>query len=178
MLNRNFMHVAFILNVFPALSETFILNQITGLIDRGHEVDIFAWRHGDTSKMHPDVLRYNLLDKTYYGISIPRNIFKRFLKAAFLILSNLHKRPLVILRSLNVFKRDSKAESLRQLYEVIPFLGHDNYDIIHCHFGPNGLWAVNVRNAGAIDGKLITTFHGYDINVLPKRYGNGYYERR
>jgi hypothetical protein len=29
---------------FPKLSETFILNQITGLIDRGHEVHIYATR--------------------------------------------------------------------------------------------------------------------------------------
>ncbi len=36
------MKIAFIVNDFPLLSETFILNQITGLIDRGHHVDIFA----------------------------------------------------------------------------------------------------------------------------------------
>ena len=36
------MKIAFIVTFFPALSETFILNQITGLIERGHEVDIYA----------------------------------------------------------------------------------------------------------------------------------------
>ena len=34
------MKIAFIVGKFPVLSQTFILNQITGLIDRGHEVDI------------------------------------------------------------------------------------------------------------------------------------------
>jgi colanic acid/amylovoran biosynthesis glycosyltransferase len=29
------------LSSFPQISETFILNQITGLLDLGHEVDIF-----------------------------------------------------------------------------------------------------------------------------------------
>ena len=36
------MRIAFVLGIFPALSETFILNQITGLIDCGDEVDIYA----------------------------------------------------------------------------------------------------------------------------------------
>ena len=31
------MNIAFIVSEFPRLSETFIMNQITGLIDRGHE---------------------------------------------------------------------------------------------------------------------------------------------
>ncbi len=34
------MKIAFIVWRFPVLSEAFILNQITGLIDRGHEVHI------------------------------------------------------------------------------------------------------------------------------------------
>jgi len=38
------MKVAHIIDEFPVLSETFVLNQITGLLDRGHEVDIFVNR--------------------------------------------------------------------------------------------------------------------------------------
>ena len=37
------MKIAFVVQGFPHLSETFILNQITGLLDRGHAVDIFAF---------------------------------------------------------------------------------------------------------------------------------------
>ena len=36
------MRIAFLVNNFPMLSETFVLNQITGLLDRGHEVDIYT----------------------------------------------------------------------------------------------------------------------------------------
>ncbi|MFH1883910.1 MAG: glycosyltransferase, partial [Planctomycetota bacterium] len=58
-----------------------------------------------------------------------------------------------------------------------PFLGHRRYDIIHCHFGPNGLRGVRLRELGAIKGKIIATFHGYDVNILPRLYGNSYYEK-
>ncbi len=34
------MRIAFLMDAFPRLSETFILDQITDLIDRGHELEI------------------------------------------------------------------------------------------------------------------------------------------
>ena len=36
------MRIAFIVNRFPALSESFVLKQIVGLLDMGHDVEIFA----------------------------------------------------------------------------------------------------------------------------------------
>lgn len=50
----NAMRVAFVAN-FPVLSETFILNQIVGSIERGNTVDIYAIEDGaevDTTKVH------------------------------------------------------------------------------------------------------------------------------
>ena len=55
------MRIAFIVDQFPSLSETFILNQITGLIDRGHEVDIYCDRLGNTTTTHPEIQNYNLI---------------------------------------------------------------------------------------------------------------------
>ena len=46
------MKIAFIVGEFPILSETFILNQITGLIARGHEVDIYAEIQGNIDHVH------------------------------------------------------------------------------------------------------------------------------
>jgi colanic acid/amylovoran biosynthesis glycosyltransferase len=40
------MKIAFMVGEFPALSETFILDQITALIARGHTVSILAEREG------------------------------------------------------------------------------------------------------------------------------------
>lgn len=55
------MRIAFIVTYFPILSETFIVNQIVGLISRGHEVDIYSCYVGDTSKVHPNVEKYSYL---------------------------------------------------------------------------------------------------------------------
>ena len=65
------MRIAFLLNSFPALSETFILNQITGLMDLGHDVRIFALSDPRESRVHADVERYRLMERVRYP-AIPK----------------------------------------------------------------------------------------------------------
>ena len=55
---------------FPALSATFILDQITGLMDRGLNVSNWATYHNRESTVHPDVVTYGLHKSTRY-INIP-----------------------------------------------------------------------------------------------------------
>ncbi len=79
------MKIAFLVGNFPLLSETFVINQIIGLISRGHEVDIYAI-HTDNFKTHPDVEKYHLLARTHYEPKIPENQLLRLLKALWLII--------------------------------------------------------------------------------------------
>ena len=169
------MKIAFIVTYFPALSETFILNQITGLIERGHEVDIYADDSRKELKVHPDVEKYSLINRTYYN-NIPTNKFLRLLNGIKLLLTNFHKNPPVIVRSLNFFKYGSNAISLRLLYMAILMQQQQSYDIIHCHFGYNGLVGVMLRDIGAIQGKVITTFHGIDVTNYVKKKGEQAYD--
>jgi colanic acid/amylovoran biosynthesis glycosyltransferase len=170
------MKIAFIVEAFPALSQTFVLNQITGLIDRGHEVDIYAEIWDDKSKTHPDVAKYQLLDRTYYHPRIPTQKFQRFLQGFFIFVLNFFKDPLLLLRSLNVFKYGEYAASLRILYAAIPLLGkRPTYDIIQCHFGLLGRKGMLLRDIGAIDGQLITAFHGVDISQNIRLLGEDAY---
>ncbi len=61
------MRILFVVGYFPVLSETFITNQITKLIDKGHEVFIYSFRKGNFKKVHADVNKYHLLKRTSYG---------------------------------------------------------------------------------------------------------------
>ncbi|MBW4557402.1 MAG: glycosyltransferase [Trichormus sp. ATA11-4-KO1] len=169
------MRIAIIAGQFPVISETFILNQITGLIARGHEVHIYASKPEDTSKVHPNVEKYQLLRQTHYTPTIPENYLWRFLLGMMLLLVNFPKAPLVLLRSLNFFKYRKRAVSLRLLYEVIPFLKSQPYDIIHCQFGLFGLHGMVYRDIGAIKGKLITSFRGFDISKYLQEKGEDVY---
>lgn len=172
------MKVVFLLKKFPALSETFILNQITGLINKGHNVDILASSPSeqDTS-VHNDVYKYNLLRNTYYN-KILSNKWLRVVKGIFIILTNIFIHPIVILKSLNFLKYGRLALSLNLLYFVNLLLNKKNtkYDIIQCHFGFNGLLGIILKDFKLLKGKIIVTFHGSDItsNFYKKKKRNSY----
>lgn len=168
--------IAFIVYEFPCLSETFILNQITGLLDRGHEVDIFAQRKGNYPTMHADVKDYRLLDRTFY-LTMPESARWRFLKAIVMATMNFHKNPTAVLKSLNFRKFGGGDASLTLLHKVSPFLGKGPYAIVHCHFGPNGKLGILLKEIGVTQGKIITTFHGYDMSSYVKRHGSKTYAR-
>ena len=171
------MKIAFLVDIFPNLWHTFILNQITGLIDRGHEVDIYAQSPGDTSVLHEDVEKYNLLEKTRYFLPMPANFLFRFLKGFGYLFGNFHKNQTAITKSLNIFKYGREAASMRMAYAALSWLDKPRYDVIHCHFGMMGIFASWLREVNLICCPIITTFHGADVNVLPRLYGHDYYRR-
>ncbi|MFH1196288.1 MAG: glycoside hydrolase family 99-like domain-containing protein [bacterium] len=60
---------------FPSVSATFILDQITGLIDRGFEIENWATYNTGTNIIHDDIEKYDLLSKTKY-VAPPNENFK------------------------------------------------------------------------------------------------------
>jgi len=124
------MRIVFFVDQFPCLSETFILNQITGLIDRAHEVDIYCDRPTDTEKMHPEVEQYRLLERRYYlriRRNTPRTIVWRYLKGIYLLLGNFNRAPRIILKSFNFLKynRDRYGDLVacfKPLFLMLPIL--------------------------------------------------------
>lgn len=63
---QQLMKITYIVNKFPKLSETFVLGQITELIDRGHDIEIISMSKPKEKIVHPDVEKYKLLKKTHY----------------------------------------------------------------------------------------------------------------
>lgn len=175
------MKIAFIVGQFPSLSETFILNQITGLIDRGHEVDIYAAKPGDISKIHPDVEKYNLLQHTYYEHKAEQktlayiNAFKFFLISFFV---NTFQRLPVLIKVIKSAKPGQFSQSLNLFYSAASCLQiNQTYDIVHCHFGMIGITGMMLKEIGAIKTKkLITSFYGLDVTMYPKIKGEEVYK--
>ncbi len=162
------MKIAVIVDSFPKLSETFILAHVTGLLDRGHDVDIFAWELGDLEVQHADIGRYRLLSRLSI-LAPPVGKLARVASAMKLLLRNGHQSP--VRQSLNVKRYGRLAGSLRLLHHVTHLV--QDYDVIHCHFGPNGEFAARLKGLG-VTGKLVTTFHGYDIRMAQEE-GPGIY---
>jgi colanic acid/amylovoran biosynthesis glycosyltransferase len=163
------MRIAFLLDIFPKISETFIVSQIVGLIERGHTVDIFARGRNSDEPVHPQVKKYQLIDRTQYLIPSRKERVVAALKLG-------SRRPLHLLRSMNVFRYGKATINLGMFWRHAFLLKTPAYDIIHCHFGPTGIFGQHLRDIGAVKGPLLTTFHGYDIASYVAQRGTGVYE--
>ncbi len=157
------MRIAFVVNSFPALSETFILDQITGLIDLGHEVHIFAVPPKQEADPHPEIQRLDLMKRTTYH---PRPVASKGLRrgqAVWHVLRTFPHAPLGTMRLVaRQVARPREFDYPRFLLWLSVLRGR--FDVIHCHFGPNGLLMLPLKQAWP-RAPLVTTFHGYDIRM-------------
>lgn len=80
------------------------------------------------------------------------------------------------MRSLNVLRFGRQAASLRLLYWTAAFRDVHSYDIVHCHFGPIGNSGALLKDLGAIEGKIVTAFHGYDLSRCMRENGDKVYD--
>ncbi len=155
------MRIAFLVPNFPGLSETFILNQITGLLDLGHDVRIFATLVSQSPQIHNAVNEYDLLSRTRYRAGIPRNKMLCRLKTFFLVLINFCRAPRIVFRALRLLLTWEYGFLYEYLYFLFQFL-NERVDIIQCHYGACGNIGAFLKRVG-VDAKVVTMFHGVDI---------------
>jgi len=159
------MRIGYIVMGFPVISESFVMNQITGMINLGHHVEIFAqYESKDSDRMFPAIRKFGLDKKIHYLNRLPDRMIIRLFVAVTLVLKLVWRNPISIVRSLNFIRYGKYALSLRLLFQVAPFLGK-SFDVIHSHFGANGNFGIILKDLG-IKTAYITTFHGYDVNKV------------
>jgi len=195
------LRIAFFVGQFPVVSETFILRQITGLLDLGHEVDIYADTRGDTSGiMQPEVAKYRLLDRTTFmempeasspwelsawplagktwvpGASEAIPNWKRFAEALPALRRCLERAPALTDKALDTAHSGHQAHSLSALYRLDRLSARPGgYDVLHAHFGPTGESFCFARELW--DAPMVVSFHGYDFTTLPRKRGTGMYQK-
>ena len=172
------MRIAFVVGTFPKLSKTFILGQITGLIDRGHEVDIYATpSHGQSSKLHADFEKYSLGEKMFYLENIPKSPVKKTIKSPLCLLASTYNSPARSLRLVRLSNSNLQYKLDAWIYSLTPALRGEPYDIIHCHFAEHNRKAMLIKSVSSPQAKIVTTFHGYDVNVISSKCNPTAYEK-
>ena len=151
-------------NEFPALSETFVLNQITGLIDLGHDVTVLATRPRGEALAHADVRDYGLRALTVYQ-GMPRSRLTRLWHLPRLLGQARRSDGQSPLALLNAFAYGREASSLNLLHWAARLRHLGAFDVVHCHFGIVGRVAAILREAGALHGQLAVSFHGVDMSA-------------
>ncbi len=174
------MKILFFVSTFPCTSETFVLNQVTSMIDKGHDVRIYSWGKGDKACAHIDIEKYKLLNKTWYmDMGIPCSYVKRFFKILPHIIKMIFRYGLSVLRLSNSrYGHPHHSKNLLQYYVANRFM-KENWvpNVVISHFGDTGIIATSLRNAAIIpeSTKCYTFFHAHEIcrmtvNELAKFY--------
>jgi colanic acid/amylovoran biosynthesis glycosyltransferase len=158
------MRIAVFAYEFPAVSETFVLNQVTGLLDAGHDVSVFAQGPRSDGLVHDDFHRFGLQSRTHYP-TIPDRLARRAAKGPALMATMLAQHPGRLLNCLNMWRYGRFSLSGRLLFWAHLLRDEAPFDAILAHFGPVGELAVQLRDAGAIDGPIATVMHGVDVSV-------------
>ena len=167
------MKLAIFVDNFPVRSQTFVLNQITGLIDLGVDVTILSLNASDKDIFNDDNLKsYGLAKRTIYLLNSSsvnsgkqHKLFK-FFSRSFSVIKGLlvSNNRLAILKALNVSRYGQQAKSLLLASIVSKHAKSFSFDSILAHFGFNGVTANQLRDLGLLQGKVATIFHGHDIS--------------
>ena len=169
------MRIAVLVGAFPTVSETFILNQVTGLLDRGHDVRIFAGKVGSPAVIHSDIVTYGLMDRVRYSAELPDEYPRRFMAALPLFGRLVFHKPVDGARLLTSATLGRTEAPLDLLSDAAPFQELDTFDVLLCHFGPIGARAARLRDAGMVRGRVVTVFHGFDVSAFVRRSGSDTY---
>lgn len=169
------MKVAFIVQDFPSVSQTFVLNDIVGLIDLGHDVQIFPDQPGSEGKTHGNYKKYDLSNRTHY-YRLPKNKLIRIFQAILLVFKHAPSHFDVVVRSLNVFRYGKRAWSLKLLFRSSPLLERGPFDVVHCQFGTLGLRALEAYPTRPKNCRIVTSIRGADITRILKKHPGIYDE--
>ncbi|HKP14948.1 MAG TPA: glycosyltransferase, partial [Gemmatimonadaceae bacterium] len=125
--SRIALRIACFVPSFPELSETFILRQIAGLVERGHDVRVFTLDEANPGTVHELVTRHGLTSRVRVirdeSAAPPKERHGRAAPGAFLrMLRPSHARA---------------AGGWGALVRMLGALGGEGpFDVVHCHYGP------------------------------------------
>jgi len=167
------MKVAFITEVFPVISEPFIIDQVADLKDRGIEVEVFSFKKRNKDNISGRFYQYKMEEITNY-FGVPKNKFARIIMAFPKLIHLAYTRPDVLPKLFNVRKYGKDVLSLRLIYWADVFAGK-KFDLVHCHFGTVANKFLIIRDILDMKTKFVTSFYGYDVSRVFRDYGPDIY---
>ena len=125
------MKIAYIVNNFPALSETFVINEVLELSKRGFDIHIFARWKQDLLRRTEDMQK--LTKQTYYFNENSTFLFKKI----YLHMYFLARNPIRYIKA-SLFAKGLKSELALWHFRQSVFLAKQIIDAkithIHAHF--------------------------------------------
>lgn len=151
---------------FPNITQTFVLNQITGLLDKEYDLQIFARQGANKNITHSTISEYNLHDRTTYlpKVESYRDGIKMIGGSLPELLTDSHRRKLL--------RTGKMAPQNLTTYDALTQLGE--FDIYHAHFGTVAEFARPV--VSRFNSPFVASFYGVDASRLlqenPSRFND------
>lgn len=170
------MKVLMVTGGFPIGSETFVSDQVTGLLEAGCDLEVLALRPGDGTGFD-DRSRSLGVPERVHRADLGRSLASRLLRLPGRLLRIGRRSPraacgLLSLRHPTWSLNGTLAEAAAALPDG-PW--PRRHDMIHCVFGPSGILASRLRRAGVIAGPISVSFYGYDLTREPRLRGRDLY---
>jgi colanic acid/amylovoran biosynthesis glycosyltransferase len=164
--------VGIVTGSFPSPSETFVVNLVTGLVERGLDPRVFALSEGPSWAID----NREFAARTVEAPGLSSSSRRRWASVAPLVLAN--RRHLGRLgRVFAAMAGGGLPRSPRIIQAAALFLNAEVPPLLHCQFGPYGRQLVGLRDAGIVDARIITHFRGNDLTGYVRRHGPGVYDR-
>uniref|UniRef100_UPI003AE4FE5E glycosyltransferase n=1 Tax=Paracoccus sp. T5 TaxID=3402161 RepID=UPI003AE4FE5E len=141
------MNIGFVVGKFPTLSETFVISQMAGLMERGFNIGIICDKVVDYPHADRDKEPLSALMKNAWNWWGPAEKLRPAIEC-------LPNGP-----------RDKVSVGL----DVAFSRKIEKFDAIIAHFGQNGARIARIKKRRQIRAPLITIFHGYDVGIPLKQ---------
>lgn len=137
------MKVCFVVGEFPALSHTFVLDQVEAFARMGHDVRIVCDRIGTDPRidLSAEPMRA-IMARTHRWWRAPQG-FRQ----------GLQRLP---------HRLRDKVSTAADMYWNARF---DDRDVVLAHFGGNGLRLARAKKRGRLAAPIVTIFHGNDVGL-------------
>lgn len=164
--------ICYLLGKFPALSETFVLQEIEHHVSVGASIRVISisrqHESRDLARLSPEVrsIVKNVFDN--------RNLAQKAATTLTLVMDLLFRPlwwPVILGPGFGTIRDRLRTAGLAFAFARLG----EEFDVIHGHFGSIGLKAVALRKLGLTAAKIVTTLHGRDLSGTLRRHGDSYY---
>ncbi|MEW6989439.1 glycosyltransferase [Colwelliaceae bacterium 6441] len=173
------MKLAIFVDQFPSRSQTFVINQIVGLLSQGVDITILSLSSKTTNSereliaIHPELVNRTIFLLNEHGKSSKAKLYTRVMMVVKALFNQERRQRVMKALSLRL---GHHGKSLLLASIASRFKHSLQFDVILCHFGYNGIVANKLSQLGVIKGKIATIFHGFDISAKSalEKYNNDY----
>lgn len=152
------MKVLYVLKIWPKLSESFILNEVASLVDRGHEVAIFAVSKGETDIQHAEFDRIDVPTRYSANDDFGTIDIARAVPMAVHPFSTVGTSRRLLSNPKQLLGSLARAPEVLSFIDDLPW----SPDVIHSHFLDSQSIIAQLVSA-VTDIPVTTTAHAYDI---------------